>query len=82
MSYCPVCNGLQRMELVCPSCQHPMYDQGRQMDYFDDYSAYLPIELTKENDDIADDKRLKKCPHLMICDHCNMNKIILIQEMD
>lgn len=81
MSMCPVCNGLNSLEVECPSCQNQMNDNGRLLDYFDDYSAYLDIEGMKLIDGIADDQKNQQCPHVYYCLNCEAEKTVLIDEI-
>ncbi|ADU29705.1 hypothetical protein Bcell_1442 [Evansella cellulosilytica DSM 2522] len=81
MGYCPVCNGLVQIKKNCPHCSELMKDNGRYMDYFDDYSAYLPIELTKQTDGIVDDGKNNNCPHILTCTSCQHDMIVLINEV-
>ncbi|WP_088035844.1 hypothetical protein [Evansella clarkii] len=80
MKDCPVCNGMKILTEKCPSCSGVMSDKGRYMDYFDDYSPYMPIEQMKEIDGIKNDKKDFKCPHLLTCEDCGEDKIFLVQE--
>ena len=81
MKDCPVCNGLKNLNENCSSCFAEMSDKGRYMDYFDEYSAYMPIEQMKEIDGIMNDKKDEKCPHLLACEQCGEDKVVLIQEL-
>jgi hypothetical protein len=80
MGVCPVCNGFQRIEEKCPACQNTIEDQGRVMDYFDDYSPYMQIDLMKLEDGLQDDFEKGKCPHLLKCSQCGYEKTYLIKE--
>jgi len=50
------------------------------MDYFDDYSAYMPIDLMKLEDGYSDDFKEGRCPHLYKCPHCHEDEVQFIQE--
>ncbi|WLR51450.1 hypothetical protein LC040_00665 [Bacillus tianshenii] len=80
MSLCPICNQLREMHFHCSSCKQEMQDRGRVMDLFDDYSAYLPIDMMKMVDGIPNDLSEEKCPHLFYCEPCNNQKVMLIRE--
>lgn len=82
MSMCPLCNGLENFEISCNKCNKIMVDKGRILDYFDDYSAYLDIEGMKLFDGISDDRKEHQCPHIFYCQHCHLEKTILIQEIE
>ncbi|MDQ0254191.1 DNA-directed RNA polymerase subunit M/transcription elongation factor TFIIS [Evansella vedderi] len=80
MSYCPACNGIENISQNCPSCGSLMEDKGRWFDYFDDYSAYMPINTMKLFDGIQNDLQQETCPHLLYCENCHNDSVILIQE--
>lgn len=80
MALCPVCNGLENIEQQCTTCQSHLDDQGRYIDYFDDYSAYMPIELMKMIDGIPNDHQQSLCPHLVRCPFCNKDEVVMIHE--
>lgn len=79
-SYCPVCNGLQTLEVQCPGCYVQAADYGRFNDYLGPYSPYRPI------DDISmsngyDDLKNHLCLHLMNCPKCNRTFQSAVQEI-
>jgi len=76
---CPVCNGWQELASVCSHCQKTVEDKGRIMDYYDDYSAYMPIDQMKMEDGYQDLQE-HLCPHLVICEHCGSEEIVFVQE--
>lgn len=80
MSVCPVCNGFQSINVECPSCGESTSDQGRVMDYYDDYSAYMPIDQMKLINGFQHDFELKQCPHLIECSNCSYQTVYMIQE--
>jgi hypothetical protein len=81
MAICPVCNGFQTLELPCPGCGSAiMTDRGREMDYYDDYSAYMPIDQMKLEDGYKNDLSAEQCPHFVKCGHCGFEATYLIQE--
>ncbi|MCD8511163.1 MAG: hypothetical protein LRY73_15700 [Bacillus sp. (in: Bacteria)] len=80
MGYCPVCNGLEQVYQACPSCGSSMAEKGRWFDYFDEYSAYMPINTMKLFDGIKDDLKQETCPHLFYCENCNEDTVMLIKE--
>lgn len=81
MSMCPICNGISSIEVNCSSCNVLFTDEGRLLDYIDDYSAYLEIEGMKLFDGISDDAKNKQCPHVLYCSQCHLKKKILIPEI-
>ncbi|WP_409274223.1 hypothetical protein V1499_04785 [Neobacillus sp. SCS-31] len=80
MEVCPVCNGLKKVDVNCENCSNLMEEKGRYMDYFDDYSPYMPIDQMKLEDGIPDDLKNRQCPHLYRCPACGTDSIILIGE--
>jgi hypothetical protein len=56
---CPVCNNIFQEIFPCSHCNGKMLDQGRISDYYDNYSADMPIE----NEDIY-------CTHIYVCENC------------
>ncbi|MDG5786379.1 hypothetical protein QA612_02675 [Evansella sp. AB-P1] len=80
MSFCPVCNGMEKINKKCPSCQTIMEDEGRLHDYYDDYSAYESIDLMKLEDGIKNDNEEHLCPHLLLCKECLKDEVILVNE--
>ena len=74
---CPVCNAMVCYLLKCSKCNHPMENTGTIQDYFDDYSTYLPMELTQRIDGVSQDQ----CMHLFYCKHCNTDKRIAIDRV-
>lgn len=80
MGVCPVCNGLTDLSKHCPSCGMKLEDNGRVMDFFDDYSPYMPIDLMKLLDGYASDFQNQQCPHLLKCSSCQHDEVVFIQE--
>jgi hypothetical protein len=80
MSMCPLCNQFNFVEYRCPNCLGTMEDQGRVIDFFDDYSPYLDIDGMKLADGFPDDLNNHQCPHTFYCSHCNESKLLLVQE--
>lgn len=50
------------------------------MDYYDDYSPYMEIDLMKMEDGYPDTFKDHKCPHLFGCSSCLRNEVVLIKE--
>ncbi|WP_071396049.1 hypothetical protein [Bacillus tuaregi] len=79
MGICPVCNGFLELKLECPSCGAAATDRGRIMDFYDDYSAYMPIDQMKLENGYLDFAN-KQCPHFVKCDQCGYETAYFIQE--
>ncbi|GAE25867.1 hypothetical protein JCM9140_1888 [Halalkalibacter wakoensis JCM 9140] len=80
MGMCPVCNGMESLEIQCDQCRQEQIDYGRIMDYYEKYDAYLPIDLTKMNNGIENDLKEEKCPHYLQCSKCGRESVHLVQE--
>lgn len=71
---CPLCNGLERRIILCEKCGNPMKDKGAIQEFFDDYSPYLDLDITRNIDGVATDQ----CLHLFGCENCGEIKEIAI----
>ncbi|MFB6465205.1 hypothetical protein ACE38V_00160 [Cytobacillus sp. Hz8] len=80
MGICPVCNGFQQIKEYCPACGSILEDSGRIMDFYDDYSPYMPIDQLKLEDGYPRDYVQKECPHSLTCPSCEYNRVIFIKE--
>lgn len=80
MTICPVCNGFYRLNFACPTCKIEITDLGRIMDYYDDYSAYMPIDQLKLEDGFQHDYENKECPHLISCSKCGYQNVYFVKE--
>lgn len=80
MGICPVCNGLEEKNFTCSTCGSELEEAGRLMDFFDDYSAYMPIDLMKLEDGYPEDYAKGLCPHLYKCPSCDNDVVQFIQE--
>ncbi|WHY01996.1 hypothetical protein [Neobacillus sp. DY30] len=80
MSICPICNGLRELYQLCTHCGEQMVDSGRLIDFFDDYSPYMEIDLMKMEDGFPDTNSGQKCPHLYTCPACHNDDVIFIKE--
>ena len=76
---CPICNGLVELRSPCKECGKQVEDKGRIMDYYDDYSAYMPIDQMKLENGYQDYSN-HLCPHLVYCTSCNKEEVLFIQE--
>jgi hypothetical protein len=81
MYACPLCNGFQTIDVSCESCNHNMSDQGRLVDYYDDYSPYMEEENAKMVDGIPNSKEDHLCLHLFKCPHCASDSHVIIKEV-
>lgn len=57
-----------------------MLESGRIMDFYDNYSPYMEIDIMKMEDNYPDTKSGDKCPHLYSCPNCHQDEVILIKE--
>lgn len=80
MNICPICNGFRKMRLCCSQCGGKLEEKGRIMDYFDDYSPYMEINLMKLFDGIDTTYRNHMCAHLFYCPQCYNEEVRLIKE--
>ncbi|HHW39285.1 MAG TPA: hypothetical protein GXX18_19045 [Bacillales bacterium] len=82
MFVCPLCNQIEQQQYICPNCQQAMANEGRVMDYFDDYSAYLDIEGMKLFDGYLNDGKDHECPHVFSCLKCSKQVVRFIDEVE
>lgn len=80
MAICPICNGFENISEKCASCGTTVEDMGRIMDFYDDYSAYMPIDQMKMEDGYPTDYAMKQCPHVLKCSACNQMVVKFINE--
>jgi hypothetical protein len=80
MYVCPLCNGLTVVEKTCEVCNGKMFDRGRVVDYFDDYSPYWEDEDAKLVDGLLQSKENHLCLHVFHCLTCDKETQITIQE--
>lgn len=80
MAICPICNGFKDIKITCSLCGNELNDTGRIMDYYDDYSAYMPIDQLKMEDGYLSDFANSECPHLLKCPVCGHDEVKLIKE--
>jgi hypothetical protein len=50
------------------------------MDFYDDYSPYMEIDLMKMEDGYPDTNSGGNCPHLYQCPSCQKDEVIFIKE--
>ncbi|WP_204499050.1 hypothetical protein [Aquibacillus albus] len=58
-----------------------MHNQGRVIDYMDDYIAYLDYDGTKLIDGVLDSTDQHTCLHLFRCSECEKDIHVQIQEI-
>lgn len=80
MGICQVCNGLVKYIFTCPKCQRSLEEKGRLMDDYDDYSAYMEIDLLKLEDGFPNNFIQKTCAHIYHCATCRYEEIHFFQE--
>lgn len=80
MPVCPICNGLRTLQIMCEKCGGQLVDSGKLMDYYDNYSPYMDIDLMKLEDGFSDTYSHQKCPHLYCCPHCFHDVVVLVNE--
>lgn len=80
MGICPLCNGFDTIESSCPICGNDLEDSGKVMDYYDDYSPYMPIDQMKLENGYPSDYKNEQCSHLFKCPKCTYDEIRMIQE--
>ncbi|HZG70769.1 MAG TPA: hypothetical protein VEY51_04455 [Chondromyces sp.] len=76
MAVCDLCNGMRNKVVSCPNCNAQMEDTGRVYDYYDDYSAYMEIDLNKLVDGDPTSSSREDCAHLFHCLDCQ-NQIVI-----
>ncbi|WP_053956848.1 hypothetical protein [Inediibacterium massiliense] len=75
---CPICNGMAVYLLKCPICGKQMENKGPLTDFLDDYSPYLPIEITQ----LSDGADKNHCMHLFYCEGCHYDKRVPIHYVE
>ena len=80
MGMCPICNHFREVSISCPKCGEEMKHEGREADYYDDYSPYMPIDQMKLEDGYPTDLKQGECPHVFYCSQCERIQTFLIKE--
>ncbi len=80
MRFCPLCNGFEVCSEYCPICNNLLEDNGRIIDYFDDYSPYMEIDDMKKIDGFEQTLQENNCAHIFSCKKCNFEQIALVIE--
>lgn len=60
---CPLCNGLQSINEICPNCGEIMVDGGALANYLGPYSPYAEIASLPSQSEA-------QCIHLIYCPKC------------
>ena len=74
---CPLCNGIENIEIECSYCSVKMKDMGPVVDYLDNYSPYLADDITQLVDGVSHDQ----CAHLFSCENCKYDTRIKINRV-
>lgn len=74
---CPLCNGIQEIDVLCPKCSVKMKDNGPIVNYLDDYSPYLSNDMTQLVDGVPHDQ----CLHVFSCPNCEYDERIKINRV-
>lgn len=77
---CPICNGFETLEAICPHCGDRLDDHGRLFDLWADYSPYRPIEDLKQTDGFFHTTN-QQCPHTLFCQNCGHEEVSMILEV-
>ncbi len=74
---CPLCNGIDEMNMSCQMCSEKMKDHGPIVNFFDDYSPYLSNDMTQLVDGVPHDQ----CVHLFSCEKCKHDKQVIVNRV-
>jgi hypothetical protein len=80
MGMCPLCNNFRDVNVQCPDCGTRMENKGREAEYYDDYSPYMPIDQMKLEDGYPTDYKNGECPHVFACQKCGSDQVIMVKE--
>jgi hypothetical protein len=78
---CPICNGFDVFQAVCPQCQHAAEDLGRLGDLYGPYSPYRPIDDIRMTNGYPDLQH-HQCLHAASCSGCGHRFIVQVKETD
>ena len=67
---CPVCNGMEPLKLVCPTCGDSMEDGGKLTDRFDPYAPYVPHDPLEMPLSSRNGASHESCSHIATCPSC------------
>lgn len=72
--FCPACNGLLQLHMICPACGTLMLDGGTLADYQGPYSPYV-----ERSGDCKDDAGASApCIHLLYCPVCGTDRRLAV----
>ncbi|QHE51319.1 hypothetical protein [Pontibacillus sp. HMF3514] len=80
MYVCPACNGLQKVIKNCSDCEEHLTDEGKLVDYLDEYSPYLDDEGLKLVDGDPESTEDHVCVHLLRCPKCGTETHVKVSE--
>jgi len=79
---CPVCNGLQSIQLPCPKCGSALQDDGKLSDAFGPYAPYVPHDEEEEYAySFLDAQPEDSCPHIASCPSCDCQVRVQVAEL-
>ncbi|MFD1017728.1 hypothetical protein [Thalassobacillus hwangdonensis] len=81
MDMCPVCNGFDQLMEVCEACGGEMVDYGRAVDYLDEYSPYLDLNLTVFVDGDMKSSIEETCVHYLQCAKCDAASLVALEDV-
>jgi hypothetical protein len=67
---CPVCNGMQSIQLACPTCSNTMEDGGKLTDRFGPYAPYVPHDEEELSLSSRAGAAEETCSHIATCPSC------------
>ncbi len=82
MYICYLCNGLEKLQNACPSCDGHMLDGGKAVDYYGDYAPYMESEDAKMIDGNPHSYKEHQCIHVGVCSACNHVEELSISEKE
>lgn len=75
--FCPVCNGIKRVEVSCGKCNEAMNDCGRTLEWSDPYAPYEPVSISGSTRNQVGDAI---CLHTALCPSCAHTIEVCISE--
>jgi rubrerythrin len=75
---CPICNGMDYIEIRCPACGHVLVDGGNLQDFYGPYSPYMEQNTYGNLEDLRNEG---KCLHLLYCPQCGYDRRAAIQQV-
>jgi hypothetical protein len=74
---CPLCNGLDKIFLLCPNCEEPLVDAGIPDIFFAPYNPYMDQEYLEASCNANHDD----CTHLFSCPKCGYDQRLTIKKI-